>query len=480
MRDIRDFIAKCEEEGQLHRIKAEVDWNLELSHIAKINEERKGPALLFENVKDYSIPVLTSAMSTTERLAIILGQPTSYSSCQLSQEWMKLVTKGLIPPKVIDKGPIMENIIGENEVDIESFPAPYFYPLDGGRYIGTANFLITQDPETGWTNLGTYRGQILDKKHIGIQIIKGKHADFVLNQYKNMGKKMPAAMVVGFDPILLACSGTMISAQISEYDIAGALRGEPIEVIESDLTGLKIPAYAEIVLEGEINPEKLRPEGPFGEYTGYYSGSKGEDWPKPCLEVKRILHRNNPIFMATTVGKPITDTHMLLSLQRTASLWTDLEAMRIPGIQSVYIPANSTGRFWAIVSVKTMYPGHSNQVGNAVIATTTGHYGLKGVIVVDEDIPADNWDKVMWALSVRYDPHRDTDIIKRGRSTPLDPALPIEAREITSRIIMDATIPYEWEEKPIEISMVEDIKKRVLARWKEFGFDDGAPPKSIS
>jgi len=119
-----------------------------------------------------------------------------------------------------------------------------------------------------------------------------------------------------------------------------------------------------------------------------------------------------------------------------------------------------------------MYPGHSNHIGNAVIATTTGHYGLKGVIVVDADIPADDWDRVMWALSVRYDPYRSTDIIKRGRSTPLDPALPIHERQITSRIIMDATIPYEWEEKPIEISMDEDVEKRVLSRWKEFGFDE--------
>ena len=163
---------------------------------------------------------------------------------------------------------------------------------------------------------------------------------------------------------------------------------------------------------------------------------------------------------------------MVQSLNRTATLWTDLETMRVPGIQSVYIPANSAGRFWAIVSVKTMYPGHANHVGNAVIATTTGHYGLKGVIVVDADIPADDWDRVMWALSVRYSPYRDTEIIKRGRATPLDPSQHIKERDIVSRIIMDATTPYEWDEKPAEIFMDKKMTQQVLSRWEEFGFED--------
>lgn len=163
---------------------------------------------------------------------------------------------------------------------------------------------------------------------------------------------------------------------------------------------------------------------------------------------------------------------MIQSLNRTATLWTDLEMMRVPGVQSVYIPPESTGRFWAIVSVKTMYPGHSNHVGNAVISTTTGHYGLKGVIVVDADIPADDISAVLWSLAVRYNPVQDTEIIKRGRSTPLDPSLPIDARDIVSRIIMDATIPYEWKEKPIEVKPDEEMKRHVLSRWQEYGFTE--------
>jgi len=470
MKELREFIAKCEKEGELKRIKAKVDWNLEVSHIAKLNEEKKGPALLFENVKDYKIPLLTSAFTTPKRLAICLGMPLNYSMCQMAKEWMKITTKKLTKPKVVKNGPVQEMIVKEKDIDLlRDFPVPYMYPQDGGRFVGTASFLITQDMETGWTNLGTYRMQVHDRNHTGIQIIKGKHADFHFNQYKKAKKLMPAAAVVGTDPLHFLVSSTLIGAQVDEYDIIGALRGAPVEVIKSDLTGLMLPAHAEIILEGFIDPEDLREEGPFGEYTGYYSGKKGEEWPKQVLHIKRILRRKNPIFWSTTVGKPVTDTHMIQSLNRTATMWTDLENMRVPGIQSVYLPPQSGGRFWAIVSVKTMYPGHSNHVGTAVISTTTGHYGLKGVIVVDADIPADDIDKVLWSLSMRYDPYRSTEIIKRGRSTPLDPALPIDARDIVSRIIMDATVPFEWKRKPNEIFLDEEMVKKVQARWKEYG-----------
>ena len=469
--DLREFMKKCEAEGELKRIKTEVDWNLELSHIAKLNEEKKGPALLFEKVKDYQIPLLASAFTSPRRLAIALGMPLNFSMCDMAKRWMELTTKKMIPPVEVKTGPVLENVIQGKDVNLFNFPVPKFYPMDGGRFIGTASFVITKDPDTDWINLGTYRMQILDEKTTGVQIIKGKHADFMLKKYQKMKKTMPAAAVIGCDPLLFLAGSTLVSASVCEYDIVGALRGVPSEVIKSDLTGLPLPATAELILEGEIetDPSKFQEEGPFGEYTGYYSGKTGEEWPKPVFYVKRILHRKNPTFWATSVGKPVTDTHMIQSLNRTATLWTDLENMKVPGVQSVYIPPEMGGRFWGIVSVRQMYPGHSMQVGTAVISTTTGHYGMKGVIVVDDDIKADDIDRILWALAMRYDPYRSTQIIKRGRSTPLDPALPIEAREIVSRIIMDACIPYEWERKPTEIKLDEEMVKKVQSRWKEYG-----------
>lgn len=473
--DLRSYIAALEANGQLHRVKAEVDWKFELCHISKVNEEQKGPALLYENVKGYDIPVFTSAFTTSKRLAIALEQDPSLSMCQLSKKWMELTTKKMVKPVFVDRPQVMENIIEGDAVDIEMFPSPWFYPDDGGRFFVTSGFLVTQDPDTKWTNLGTYRAQVLGKNILGSQIIKGKHGDMHMKKYQERGELMPAAYVVGTDPVLFLASSTLVSANVDEYDIAGSLRGRPVPVFKSDLTGLTLPANAEIIAEGYIDPNELMEEGPFGEYTGYYSGNKGKDYPKPVLRIKRILHRNKPVMWATTVGKPINDIHMIQSLNRTAALWHDLETMKVPGIQSVYFPPEATGRFWVVVSVKQMYPGHSNHVGNAVIGSTTGHYGVKGVIVVDHDIEADDWDRIWWALATRFDPKRSAQIIDRGRSTPLDPGLPIEARNITSRIILDACTPYEWENKPNEIFMDRSVLQKVSDRWNEYGFGGASP-----
>jgi 4-hydroxy-3-polyprenylbenzoate decarboxylase len=465
MKDIRDFIARCEEEEMLHRIKAEVDWDLELSHIAKLNEERRGPALLFENVKGYASPVLTSACTTTERLALIMGMDRKSTLVDIMREW---VNKGgnKIPPKWVESGPCKENVMKGNEVDLTRFPAPKFYPLDGGRYFGTAHFVITKDPDTGWVNLGTYRLQLLDESTLGTQFIKGKHADIMLKKYAERKEPMPVAAVVGCDPLLFLMGAARLSAFESEYDLAGSIRGEPIEVVKGETVDLPIPATAEIVVEGEVDPEDFKPEGPFGEYTGYYSGVGAN--PRNYIKVNCITFRNNPIFWSTTVGRAVTDTHMTMALTYGATLWQQLVAMRIPGLKAVYCPPEGSGRFLAIISVKQMYPGHSIQVGTAAISTEMGAYGLKTVIVVDEDI--DPWDlpRVLYALSFRFQPAR-AEFIKRGRSTPLDPSLPLDQRDITSRLIIDATIPYEWKEKPIEIELDEKTVEKVRKRWKEYG-----------
>jgi len=468
MKDVRGFIAKCEEEGILQRIKAEVDWDLEASHIAKLNEERKGPALLFENIKGYDSPLLMSTCTTTERLAIIMGMPKNSTLVDLMREWVEKGKDG-IPPKIVDSGPCKENKMTGDEVDLFKFPVPKFYPRDGGRFFGTAHFVVTKDPDSGWVNVGTYRLQLLDKDILGTQFIKGKHADIMLKKYQALGKPMPVAVVVGCDPLMFLMGGARLSAFTSEYDLAGSIRGEAIEVVKCETNDLIVPAGAEIVVEGEVDADAFMPEGPFGEYTGYYSGV-GTD-PRNFIKVNCITHRNNPIFMSTTVGRAVTDTHMTLALAYGATLWQQLVDMKIPGIQAVYCPPEAAGRFIAIISLKQMYPGHSDQVLTAAISTEMGAYGLKTVIVVDEDI--DPWDisRVMYAVAFRFQPNR-SQVIKRGRSTPLDPSLPLDARWITGRLLMDATIPYDWKDKPIPITLDEDMVKKVEGRWAELGFQD--------
>lgn len=469
--DLRDFIAKCEQVGQLKRVKAEVDWNLEISHIAKVVEEKSGPALLFENVKGYSSPVLTGAFGTTQRLAIILGKDPSLSMVQLTKEWVSTAVKALTPAKEVKDGPIFENIVDGDKVDTFAFPSPKFYELDGGRYFGTAVFMVIQDPETGDINLGTYRMGILDEKTVGVQILKGKKGDRILKKYAKQGKKMPACAIIGGDPLHIFASAATIKAK-SGYDVVSSLRGEPVEIVKGQLTGLPIPAAAEIVLEGEIDPTQLRNEGPFGEYTGYYTEELIKPIPKPALDVKRVYFRNNPILWETSVGRPVGDQHILYAFTRNASLWTDLTKMEIPGIKSVYTLPEGSGRFIVVVSVQQMYPGHADQVGAAVIASNTGTYGIKMIIIVDDDIDADDLPRVWWALGTRYSPLRGTQIINRGRSTPLDPAIGADENKlITSRIILDATIPFDWKIKPTEIKLNQAMFDKVKARWNEYGID---------
>jgi 4-hydroxy-3-polyprenylbenzoate decarboxylase len=465
MKDLRGFIQLAEQEGELKRVKAEVDWNLELSHIAKLNEERSGPALLFENVKDYSSPVITSVCTTTSRLALIMGMPKSASLVDLMREWVNR-SRSKVPPQWAESAPCKENVDVGDRVDLFKFPVPHVYPRDGGRYFGTAVYVVTRDPDRGWTNLGTYRLQILNKNTLGTQFIKGKHAEIMLKRYGELKKPMPVAAIIGGDPLLFLMGASRLSAFESEYDIAGAIRSRPIEVVKGETVDLPVPAGAEIVAEGEVDPEAMLPEGPFGEYTGYYSGIGTT--PRPFIKVNCVTYRNDPIFWLTTVGRAVTDTHMTMALTYGATLWQQLEAMRIPGIKSVYCPPEGAGRFLAIISVKQMYPGHAAQVGTAAISTEMGAYGLKTVIVVDEDVDAWDIPRVMWALSFRFQPSR-AEFIGRGRSTPLDPSLPIEARDITSRIILDCTIPFEWKEKPIPIVLDSEVVKRVEARWAELG-----------
>jgi len=470
-KDLRNYIVKMEGKKELKRIKKEVDWNLELIHVAKLNEEKGGPALLFENVKGYDIPVLTSIFGTTRRFAYEFDFPPEASMHELTMKWVELIGREKIAPKELKTGPILENIIEGDKVDLFKFPAPKFYPGDGGRYIGTAYALVTRDPETDWINLGTYRLQLLDKNHVGAQIMPGKHADLHIRSWGQKGKKMPAAAVIGGPPVLFAVGGTEAPHGVSEYDLAGAIMGSPIEVVRSNVTGLPLPANAEIILEGEIdpNPATYRIEGPFGEATGYYSG---QPTPKPVLEVKRVLHRHSPIFVASTVGRPVTDTHILLAIGRCGRLWRELKDMGIPGIKGVAMhPAMMRG---FVISIKQMYPGHSKQVLTAAASTPMGNYANKVFIVVDDDVSPDDWERVVWSVIHRFNPEKSVEILKGRRSTWLDPGIEPKLKypwPITSTLLIDGCTPYHWEEKPQLIELDSELVQKIRKEWKEYGLE---------
>lgn len=465
--DLREFITRLEAEERLRRVRRQVDWNLELGHIAKLNEQQAGPALLFEDVKDYpGMRVLTSAFTAKERVARALELPAETRFLEIARSWVQRIADRRVPPVEVRSGPCKENVLTGDRADLYSLPAPWFYPKDGGRYVGTACYLVSRNLETGRLNLGTYRVMVIDSKRGGIQIIKAKDAEIDLRGYAERKRPMPVALVIGGDPVLFLCSSTLFPLTESEYEVAGALRDEPVQVVRAETSDLLVPATAEIVIEGEIVPGELLPEGPFGEYPGYYTGAGAVD--REYIRVTCITHRDDPILWSTTVGKPITDTHMIMGINRTASLWNDLQNMKIPGIKGVYGPPAAAGRMLVIIQLKQMYHGHSTQVGLAAFASNTGNYGLKTVILVDEDIDPENMEQVVYALGFRYQPERGTQILTRGRSTPLDPSLPIESRYMTSRVIIDTCVPYEWEQKPIPIEMDAALVERIKREWSSY------------
>ncbi len=466
--DLRSFLDTLREHDLIASVTGQVDWNLELGHVAKINEERQGPALLFENIKDYpGSRLLTSLYTTKERVALALDLDPATRLLDISREWVNRLQRWGDRDSTIQvpTGPCKEQITLGDECNLLSLPVPWIYPGDGGRYVGTAAYLISIDPDSGRANLGTYRGMVIDKNRIGLQLIKGKDAEIDMRRYRERKQNMPVALVMGGPAVMFLVSSTMFPLSVSEYSGAAGLMGRPVEVVRGETVDVPIPATAEIVIEGYIPWDSLLPEGPFGEYTGYYSGKGTVD--REYMVVTAITTRHNPIFWTTTVGKPVTDTHMVMGINRTAALWNDLQNMKIPGIKAVYSPPASAGRFLAIIQVGQMYPGHSPQIGLAAFASHTGNYGLKTVIVVDDDIDPENYDQVMYAMSFRYQPNRGTQILERGRSTPLDPSLEIAQRDLTSRIIIDTCMPWEWKDKPIPITLDAAMARQVKERWSE-------------
>lgn len=467
---LRDFLEECEKIGELARVKTKVDWDLELGHVADVSDRKGGPALIFENVKDCKHSCLIAALSKPNRCAIALGMPVEMSRIEMAREWMMRVTRDRVPPKLSSSGPVMDNVIEEKDIDLEILPSPKFYPLDGGRYMGTTSALITKDPDNGWTNVGTYRMQILDRNTLGLNLQTSKHARLMLERYGQLGRKMPAAICNGQLPLLFFLAGSGVPWGISEYDAAGGIRGEPVDVIESDLTGLQIPATAEFVLEGEIDPDpaSYRPEGPLGEFTGYYSASEAEEYPKPCFRVKRMMHRDNPIFWTQSSSGIGAGKNTIPSIHVSASIWAGLESLRIPGIKAVYCPPEAGGRFLAVVAIEQKYHGHAAQVAHAVAATSIGNYRTKICIVVDDDIHPDRMDELLWALANRSDPSRSVQVFKRTFGTELDPGVPIDERDANSKLFIDATIPFEWKKKPMLAEMVPELTENIEKQWEKY------------
>src|ERR1043166_271751 len=305
--DLREFVERLDRAGDLKTFNG-ADWNHEIGALTEIGAEKNGPALMFDNIKGYpaGFRVLTNFLQAQSRTAIALGLPEQLSGTALLNAWReKLRNFKPIPPRAVSDGPVRENVMEGDAVDLDRFPTPMWHAHDGGRYIGTGVSVVTRDPDTGGINVGTYRCQIQGKNRISVKMNRGKHGRLTMHKYHAKGEPCPIVVSVGHAPQFFLAGSMAMPPGVDEYGVAGFLAGAPTEIIESPHTGLPIPAFGEIVLEGRIAPYKQGEpptEGPFGEWWGYcVDATAGE---VPVMDIKRIYSRNDPIMLGAPPLKP--------------------------------------------------------------------------------------------------------------------------------------------------------------------------------
>jgi 4-hydroxy-3-polyprenylbenzoate decarboxylase len=467
MADLRSWLNDVSKLGQLVTVE-NVDWNLELSTLTEvINERAKNrPAVLFDKITGYPSGhrVAVNLLSSVNRLALTMGMEPGLSEFEFVQHWRRRVKRiEPVEPKKIDTCPLFDNIKKGADVDLLKFPVPRWHELDGGRYIGTDDLVVTRDPEEAWVNVGTYRIMVHGRDHMGLHMSPGKHGRVHRDKYHQAGKALPIAVSFGHHPINFLVASTDVPNRVNEYAYAGGIIGKPLEVVEGPLTGLPLPADSEIAIEGEVRPDDFMPEGPFGEWTGYYASNQPA---VPVIRVKALYHRDDPILCGFPLLKPSSGDNLHFSLIRSALIWNALDEAGVPDVQAVWAHP-SGGRFMTVLSIRQRYPGHARQAAMIASQCRTGAYLGRYVIVVDDDIDITNSEEVIWAISSRSDPAESIAILKRCWSGPLDPRIPRDQTGHSSRAIIDATRPYEWRDKfPKSSGASRELKNQVAAKWR--------------
>ena len=473
-RDLRDYLAKLDEEGELQRISG-AHWDLEMGVISELSFERQGPALLFENIAGYSseYQVVSNLCSTQRRALLALGWDPGQSLGEAMSRWKERYSQyeGIAPVQV-SWGPILEHEESGDGIDLLRFPVPRWHELDGGRYIGTGDCVILRDPDDGRINLGTYRLQVHDRCTTGIWQGGGSDGARILRRYWQKGQAAPVAATFGQEPVLFlsACGRVGCPPGVPEYEYTGFLRGEPVEVVEGKLTGLPIPATAEIAIEGEIPPPEWenRGEGPFGEYTGYYMGSLAAE---PVIRVKVLYHRENPILLGAPPFKPVQGHYAApLPMRAVTGLWSRLEREGIQGILALRDLANVGA---TVIQVRQENEGH---VERLIKLLCTFPVPQRMIIIVDEDIAIDDAKDVMWAIGTRCDPATGTHIHTISTSWPYNPSLTIDERRRIkkrgtypfSRVIINACRPYKLREQLPPVNLFsEEMRRQARKKWAE-------------
>jgi 4-hydroxy-3-polyprenylbenzoate decarboxylase len=469
--DLRQWLELVEDLGEVKHVKG-ANAERDIGDITEmLDRSEESPCVLFDEIPKFKkgYRVLVNSMGSRNRQAVTLGLDLAEASHEhLLQHWRHLL-KGFkpLPPVITKRGSIQENILRDNDVNLDSFPAPIWHPLDGGRYIGTASVNIMRDPDTGIINAGTYRNQVFDKNSIGIRVAPPHDGGIIKEKYMKQGKPCPIVVAVGCDPLLfLASCAQGPGYGESELDWAGGVRGAPVEVIQGELTGLPIPAHAEIALEGFITTDEFAKEGPYGEWMGFYQDGYPND---RVVRIHRIYHRNDPIILGCPQGKPPHEDNRFLAYLRAGMIWDQLEKAGVPGITGVWAPPEGANRLMTVVALKTEYVGHSKQAGLIAAQCSGGIEMNRVTVVVDQYVDVTNLQDVVWAILARCDPERGVEIIKDTKGCRIDMAIAPDCRELNanSRMIIDATTPFTWKDDPLagQIISTPERTRKILDQW---------------
>lgn len=470
--DNRQFIAALDKTKDVVHIRQEVDWDMQVGGIIRRTHELHSPAPFFEKIKDYppGYRIFGGPIATTRRFSIALGLPPETNVKTLQEEYESR-SKNPIKPVMVDKAPCKEVKLLGDEVDLYHIPAPMIHEGDGGRYLCAWHATISKDPDSGWVNWGMYRAMIHNKHYLSGHWHIGNHIGMVFYQkFVPKNKPMPVSIAIGPDPIcaLVACSP--IGWGQDEADYAGALRGKPVELVMSETNDFPVPAHAEIIIEGEILPGSMLMEGPFGEYTGYRTGSEY----KPLLRVKAITHRKDPILTISNPGVPVDDTAVCYSITAAVAMRKRLQRHNLP-VTDICIPPESGG-YMVIISIKATASGIPAKV-KEVLHDRRGWSPT--VIVVEDDVDVFNMEQVTHALSTKCHPVLGIKSSYIDYRNPLTPYLTPEERKGTKdpSVLLDCTWPVEWSREtlvPPRVSFNEmypkGLRDKIVKEWKDYGF----------
>jgi 4-hydroxy-3-polyprenylbenzoate decarboxylase len=484
--DLRDFIANLEQRGELKRISVEVDPALEMTEICDRVLRAGGPALLFENPKGSQIPVLANLFGTPKRVALGMGEESVEALRDVGKllaflkepeppkgmkdAWQKLpIFKQVLnmAPKVVKSAACQQQVIEKDDIDLSQYPIQLCWPEDAAPLI-TWGLVVTHGPHKPRQNMGIYRQQVISKNRVIMRWLshRGGALDFKEWQQEHPGEPFPVSVVLGCDPATILAAVTPIPDSLSEYAFAGLLRGSKTELVKCISNDLQVPASAEIILEGFIYPDDMAEEGPYGDHTGYYN----EVDSFPVLTVERITQRKDPIYHSTYTGRP-PDEPAILGVALN-EVFVPILQKQFPEITDFYLPPEGCSYRMAVVSMKKQYPGHAKRVMMGIWSFLRQFMYTKFIIVVDDDVDVRDWNDVIWAITTRMDPTRDTTLIDNTPIDYLDFASPVSG--LGSKMGMDATnkLPgetnREWG-KPIERD--SNVVQRIDEIWDTLGME---------